>query len=139
MIGAVPSPDGLARSRERLMAGKKHHTSKLESISSLPLVTTFGFRGEALSSLCALCESVTVVTATAETAPMGAVIQLGRDGCVKDSTGRIARPVSRDKLSFSESLTCSAVRRLHCKGCSSPSQYDGRSLSARSSGSTPRH
>ena len=45
-----------------------------------------------MSSLCALCESVTVTTATKQTAPMGAVIQLERNGKVTDSSGRIARP-----------------------------------------------
>jgi DNA mismatch repair ATPase MutL len=78
----------------QLSAGLKHHTSKLPALSALPYVTTFGFRGEALSSLCALCESVTVVTATKETAPLGAIIKLGKDGTVLDSTGKVARPVS---------------------------------------------
>jgi DNA mismatch repair protein PMS2 len=77
------------------MLGLKHHTSKLPALSALPHVTTFGFRGEAISALCALCESVTVVTATKETAPLGAIIKLGRDGRVIDSTGRVARPVSQ--------------------------------------------
>jgi len=77
------------------MVGLKHHTSKLPALSALPFVTTFGFRGEALSSLCALCESVTIVTATKETAPLGAIIKLGKDGSVLDSTGKVARPVSR--------------------------------------------
>ncbi|XP_021926704.1 mismatch repair endonuclease PMS2 isoform X2 [Zootermopsis nevadensis] len=39
----------------------KHHTSKLREFTDLVLVETFGFRGEALSSLCALSE-MTVVT-----------------------------------------------------------------------------
>lgn len=75
-------------------SGLKHHTSKLPSLSDLPQVTTFGFRGEALSALCALCESVTITTATEGMAPLGAVIRLGRDGRVLDSSGRVARQVS---------------------------------------------
>ncbi|XP_061823445.1 mismatch repair endonuclease PMS2 [Nerophis lumbriciformis] len=39
----------------------KHHTSKLRDFSDLVHVDTFGFRGEALSSLCALSE-LSVVT-----------------------------------------------------------------------------
>ncbi|XP_075224160.1 mismatch repair endonuclease PMS2 [Lycorma delicatula] len=39
----------------------KHHTSKLEDFSDLLSVETFGFRGEALSSLCALSE-VSIIT-----------------------------------------------------------------------------
>lgn len=74
--------------------GLKHHTSKLPDLALLPTVTTFGFRGEAVSALCALCEAVTIVTSTKEMEPMGAVIQLGRDGRVLDDTGRVARPVS---------------------------------------------
>ncbi|XP_015370812.1 PREDICTED: mismatch repair endonuclease PMS2 isoform X2 [Diuraphis noxia] len=39
----------------------KHHTSKITDFSDLTSVETFGFRGEALSSLCALSD-VTVIT-----------------------------------------------------------------------------
>lgn len=41
----------------------KHHTSKIADFSDLHTLTTFGFRGEALSSLCALGK-LTVETRT---------------------------------------------------------------------------
>lgn len=41
--------------------GLKHHTSKLREFADLTEVNTFGFRGEALSSLCALSE-LSIVT-----------------------------------------------------------------------------
>ena len=45
----------------RILLALKHHTSKLKEFSDLESVETFGFRGEALSSLCALC-NVTICT-----------------------------------------------------------------------------
>jgi DNA mismatch repair protein PMS2 len=56
-------------------------------------VRTFGFRGEALSSLCALGK-VQIITATKEDAPMGTVLELGPDGQVSSSDGKAARQVS---------------------------------------------
>ena len=72
--------------------GRKHHTSKLSAFHDLTTLTSFGFRGEALSSLCALCESVTVTTATVDKAPMGAVLELDKRGEVK-SKGKGVRQV----------------------------------------------
>ncbi|GAA6019617.1 hypothetical protein JCM10207_006944 [Rhodosporidiobolus poonsookiae] len=48
----------------------KHHTSKLTSFADLALVSTLGFRGEALSSLCGTA-SLSMHTATASSAPVG--------------------------------------------------------------------
>lgn len=70
----------------------KHHTSKLSRYEDLARVTTFGFRGEALASLCALSESVTITTATREETPMGTILEFDRAGALS-SSGKVARQV----------------------------------------------
>ncbi|RDB21677.1 Mismatch repair endonuclease PMS2 [Hypsizygus marmoreus] len=62
----------------------KHHTSKLSSFADLSTVRTFGFRGEALSSLCALSESLSVTTATEP--PMGKALEMEASGKVRKRT-----------------------------------------------------
>ncbi|KAE8209110.1 hypothetical protein CF327_g6865 [Tilletia walkeri] len=59
----------------------KHHTSKLSTFAELQEVQTFGFRGEALSSLCALA-SVTMHTATEPEAPVGTLLTFDKTGKV---------------------------------------------------------
>lgn len=63
------------------------------------MVSTFGFRGEALSSLCALGK-VQIITATKAEAPVGTVLELGVDGRVTNKSGKLARQVSDDAEVF---------------------------------------
>ena len=74
-----------------LIAGLKYYTSKLATFDDLSTVRTFGFRGEAISSLCALCDTVTVMTATS--GPMGIQLDLEHSGKVAKQT-KVARQVS---------------------------------------------
>ncbi|RCI03888.1 hypothetical protein CU098_007941 [Rhizopus stolonifer] len=67
----------------------KHYTSKLNSFEDLEKVYTFGFRGEALSSLCSLAQ-LTVMTATKEQAPMGMKLEYDQNGNLCSKT-----PISR--------------------------------------------
>ena len=62
----------------------KHHTSKIREFDDLAAVETFGFRGEALSSLCALSE-VSVTTCT-EGQAVGAHLAYDRDGRIAEQT-----------------------------------------------------
>ncbi|KAK6585088.1 hypothetical protein PZA11_001815 [Diplocarpon coronariae] len=66
----------------------KHHTSKLSTYADLATLQTFGFRGEALSSLCALSQ-FSVVTCLAADAPKGTKLEFEVSGKLKD-TGVVA-------------------------------------------------
>jgi DNA mismatch repair protein PMS2 len=63
----------------------KHYTSKLRTYADLESVTTFGFRGEALSSLCALSD-FHIITATAAEAPKGNKLEFENSGKLKSKS-----------------------------------------------------
>ncbi|KAF9933383.1 Mismatch repair endonuclease pms2 [Linnemannia zychae] len=62
----------------------KHYTSKLNSFNDLAKVRSFGFRGEALSSLCALAQ-LTVTTSTGDS-PTGVLVEYNSDGIIQSKT-----------------------------------------------------
>lgn len=57
----------------------KHHTSKLTTFEDLSVVTTLGFRGEAMSSICSLAK-VKVLTCTEATFPRGTTLDYDSAG-----------------------------------------------------------
>lgn len=65
--------------------GRRYYTSKLRSYEDLLVVETFGFRGEAISSLCSLAE-VQVITCTKEDAPLATKLIFDSKGDIKFKT-----------------------------------------------------
>ncbi|KAL5614848.1 hypothetical protein BROUX41_004930 [Berkeleyomyces rouxiae] len=65
--------------------GLKHHTSKLSTYEDISNLHTFGFRGEALSSCCALSK-VSIITCRAQDAPKGAKLVFKQSGVLEDTS-----------------------------------------------------
>ncbi|KAH8911348.1 hypothetical protein BR93DRAFT_328645 [Coniochaeta sp. PMI_546] len=63
----------------------KHYTSKLSTYADLTTLQTFGFRGEALSSLCALSH-FSVVTCTQEDGPKAKKLEFEASGKLKNTS-----------------------------------------------------
>lgn len=63
----------------------KHHTSKLSTYADLTTLQTFGFRGEALSSLCALSK-FSVVTCMQKDTPKGTKLEFEVSGKMKGTS-----------------------------------------------------
>lgn len=63
----------------------KHYTSKLSTYDDLTSLKTFGFRGEALSSLCALSK-FHIVTARASDGPKGTKLDFEQSGKLKGTS-----------------------------------------------------
>ncbi|TDZ22482.1 DNA mismatch repair protein pms1 [Colletotrichum orbiculare MAFF 240422] len=76
--GSGISPDSYAS------IALKHYTSKLHTYSDLATLQTFGFRGEALSSLCALSH-LSIVTCLPDRAPRGTKLDFEPSGKLSGS------------------------------------------------------
>lgn len=59
---------------------RKYYTSKLSRFEDLEDLTSLGFRGEALSSLCAVAVLTVTTASDGETSGLGTRLVYGRDG-----------------------------------------------------------
>lgn len=73
--------DGISHHNYETVA-LKHYTSKLSTYADLSTLQTFGFRGEALSSLCAL-SNFSIITCMAKDAPKGTKLEFEVSGKLK--------------------------------------------------------
>ncbi|CAN6647654.1 DNA mismatch repair protein Pms1p [Trichomonascus vanleenenianus] len=87
----------------------KSHTSKIASFEDIDSVTTLGFRGEALSALCNLCD-MQIVTCTKKAVPKATKIVFDRHGTVKSKT--ISPGKKGTSVMISNILAAIPVRRL---------------------------
>lgn len=101
LIEVQDNGSGIA-STEYASVALKHHTSKLSSYTDLNSLRTFGFRGEALASLCSL-STLSIVTCLDLEAPKGSRLSFESSGKLKDVTVVAAQRgtiVSVDKLFY---------------------------------------
>ncbi|KAF5025177.1 hypothetical protein F66182_2753 [Fusarium sp. NRRL 66182] len=84
LIEVADNGSGIAPANYHSVA-LKHHTSKLSSYSDIATLETFGFRGEALASLCAL-SIVSITTCQPGEAPKGTKLSFEPSGTLKGTT-----------------------------------------------------
>ncbi|KAJ6840967.1 DNA mismatch repair protein PMS1 isoform X1 [Iris pallida] len=94
----IDNGSGISPSNFQALA-RKHYTSKIGDFSDLHTLTTFGFRGEALSSLCAL-GNLTVETRTKDE-PVGTHLTYDHSGSVtaeRKTARQVGTTVTVEKL-----------------------------------------
>ena len=113
--------NGRGISRENLDGvARRHHTSKLREFDDLGRLRSFGFRGEALSSLAAL-SSLSVATRTEDDA-VGTSLSFGRDGEIS-ARSKVARDVGTT-VCVARLFEPFAVRRREASGYLPRAQRD---------------
>lgn len=80
---------------------KGHYTSKLKDFQDLNALNTYGFRGEALNSLCSVCSNLEIISKT-ENDQLGSQVKFDKNGQkIKDMKIATTRgTIIKGKLSY---------------------------------------
>ncbi|KAI8645587.1 hypothetical protein BD408DRAFT_382102 [Parasitella parasitica] len=69
--------------KDRFCIAKRHYTSKLVNFDDLESISTYGFRGEALNSICTVSDQVIIMTKTKEDV-IGKQYDVDKEGCLSN-------------------------------------------------------
>ncbi|KAI9592609.1 hypothetical protein BDF19DRAFT_451072 [Syncephalis fuscata] len=112
LIEVVDDGNGISTEDIHVL-GRRHYTSKLRQFTDLDQVMSFGFRGEALASLCAVSSRVQLTTTTSIDAPRATRITFDQQGNIIEQT-KVARTVGTT-VSVEGLLATLPVRRAEFK------------------------
>ncbi|KAG2198514.1 hypothetical protein INT47_008618 [Mucor saturninus] len=68
---------------DRLCVAKRHYTSKLSEFHDLEVIQSYGFRGEALNSICVVSDKVVITTKT-KTDPIAKQYDVNKEGTISN-------------------------------------------------------
>ncbi|RUP45857.1 hypothetical protein BC936DRAFT_147655 [Jimgerdemannia flammicorona] len=98
------------RAEDRPNMAKRYYTSKLSSFEDLMRVASYGFRGEALNSICAISQSTQITTRTALD-PIAMCYDLDKTGAIISSKAAGTTPTSGTTVTVHKLFHNLPVRR----------------------------
>jgi DNA mismatch repair protein PMS2 len=91
---------------------RKYCTSKLTNFDDLLRVTSFGFRGEALSSLCAIGNMTVITKSNTSNSPCGDTLQFDGSGELIKKTSNPAKTTQGTIVTLKNLFSSMPVRRM---------------------------
>ncbi|GAN04767.1 conserved hypothetical protein [Mucor ambiguus] len=95
---------------DRLYIAKRHYTSKLATFDDLETISSYGFRGEALNSMCTISDHVIIMTKTRSDI-IGKQYNLDKEGAISNEKPTNAIPKSGTVVTLYKPFYSLPVRR----------------------------